>query len=57
MCFEVRKEVKRHQEIKIEKNQVRNRSRKNQIIRFVKPKYPSFFRIDRVRVGFEIYFI
>jgi hypothetical protein len=42
MCFEAGKWTKRHQEIKIEENQVRSQSCKNQIIRFVKLDYPVF---------------
>jgi hypothetical protein len=42
MCFETIKWAKRHQVIKIEENQVRSRSHKNRILRFVKPEYPVF---------------
>jgi hypothetical protein len=58
MCFEARKGAKRHQGTKIEENQARSQSRKNQTIQFAKvlrkTGVSDFLRIDRVQVGFEI---
>jgi hypothetical protein len=45
VCFEAREGTKRHQRTRIEENQARSQSYKNQTIRFDKP------RIDKVRVG------
>jgi hypothetical protein len=42
MCFEARKESKRHQGAKIEENQATSQSHKNQTIQFAKPEYPVF---------------
>jgi hypothetical protein len=42
MCFEAWKGTKRHQGTKIEENQVRSQSRKNQTIQFAKLDYPIF---------------
>jgi hypothetical protein len=41
-CFEARKGDKRYQGTKIEENQARSQSHKNQTIQFTKPEYPVF---------------
>jgi hypothetical protein len=38
-CFKARERAKRHQGTKIEENQARSQSHKNQTIRFAKPEY------------------
>jgi hypothetical protein len=57
MCFEARKETKRHQGTKIEENQGRSRSRKKLDHQVCQTGLFGFPRTDRVRVGFEILFV